>query len=273
MKDSNKVREAYSNRDGDASREQHMLALPVHQEKHKGGASEYVKSLVFGALDGITTAFAVVTAAAGSHQSYKVVLVFGFANVLADGWSMGFGEYVSGRAELDHARAERDREEWEVENCIEGEKKEMLELYKERGFDDADASKLVDLISKNHKFFVDIMMAEELDIHVDMDEGYSDIFKSALVMYFSFLFFGSFPLFPYLSGKGRGTDYIFGISCGVTAFSLLLLGAVKGYLTSQPIVKTAILMLIAGSTSGGVSYAIGALVNFIVTGDPNGGGA
>ena len=51
------------------------------------------------------------------------------ANVLADAFSMGFGEFIGGSAERDFALRERAREEWEVENCIEVEIEEMIELY------------------------------------------------------------------------------------------------------------------------------------------------
>jgi vacuolar iron transporter family protein len=40
----------------------------------------------------------------------------GFANLIADGVSMGFGEYMSMSAEMNHIRLERGREAWEMDN-------------------------------------------------------------------------------------------------------------------------------------------------------------
>lgn len=40
----------------------------------------------------------------------------GFANLIADGISMGFGEYMSMTAEINHIEVERRREKWELEN-------------------------------------------------------------------------------------------------------------------------------------------------------------
>lgn len=40
----------------------------------------------------------------------------GFSNLLGDGISMGFGEYLSAHSENSYIRHERDREKWEFEN-------------------------------------------------------------------------------------------------------------------------------------------------------------
>ena len=68
----------------------------IPPEQHSAVAGEYVKALVFGGLDGIITTFAVVASAAGADLGTDIVLVMGFSNLLADGVSMGFGEYLSG---------------------------------------------------------------------------------------------------------------------------------------------------------------------------------
>jgi VIT1/CCC1 family predicted Fe2+/Mn2+ transporter len=57
-----------------------------------------VKSLVFGGLDGIITTFAVVAASVGGSLNSDVILLMGFANLIADGLSMGFGDYLSSQA-------------------------------------------------------------------------------------------------------------------------------------------------------------------------------
>merc|ERR1711991_836722 len=63
-----------------------------------GAGSDYIKSIIFGGLDGIITTFAIVAAAAGANESWKIVLTFGFANAVADAWSMGIGLLILGGA-------------------------------------------------------------------------------------------------------------------------------------------------------------------------------
>ena len=61
--------------------------------------SEYIKSTVFGGLDGIITTFAVVAAGAGANLEGKVIVLMGFANLVSDGISMGLGDYFSEKSE------------------------------------------------------------------------------------------------------------------------------------------------------------------------------
>ena len=76
------------------------------------------------------------------------VLIFGFANLFADGFAMGFGEYTSSRAEMDFAKAERERERWELESHPEGEKKEMVDLYVSKGVSREDATLVMETLMK-----------------------------------------------------------------------------------------------------------------------------
>lgn len=61
-------------------------------------AQHYVGDLVYGANDGILTTFAVVAGVTGGALSAATVIVVGMANLLADGLSMGVGNYLGIRA-------------------------------------------------------------------------------------------------------------------------------------------------------------------------------
>jgi VIT1/CCC1 family predicted Fe2+/Mn2+ transporter len=81
---------------------------------------------VYGGVDGIITTFAVVAGTMGADLSMGIVILMGVSNLIADGISMGVGDYLSSKAELDYAINERLREEWETENYLEG--KMMIQL-------------------------------------------------------------------------------------------------------------------------------------------------
>lgn len=64
---------------------------------------------MLGAIDGCVTTFAVVAGAVGGGFSGMVIIVLGFANLLADGFSMAAGNYLgvkSQREEVDKTRQE-----------------------------------------------------------------------------------------------------------------------------------------------------------------------
>ncbi len=60
-----------------------------------------LREFVYGGMDGAVTTFAVVTGAAGANLSAEVILILGFANVLADGFSMAVGSFLSEKSEQD----------------------------------------------------------------------------------------------------------------------------------------------------------------------------
>jgi VIT1/CCC1 family predicted Fe2+/Mn2+ transporter len=95
-----------------------MTALPresVHCEPVGGRdiAQHYMRDLVYGANDGIITTFAVVAGVAGGALSSRAVLIVGAANLIADGLSMGVGNYLGIRSH-ESARAARGLPEEEA---------------------------------------------------------------------------------------------------------------------------------------------------------------
>ncbi len=61
----------------------------------------YLGEFVYGAIDGAVTTFAVVAGAAGASLSPEIVLILGFANLFADGFSMATSNYLSTKAKLE----------------------------------------------------------------------------------------------------------------------------------------------------------------------------
>jgi vacuolar iron transporter family protein len=72
----------------------------AHREPHgtREIAQHYLRDLVYGANDGIITTFAVVAGVAGGELSARTVLIVGAANLIADGLSMGVGNYLAIRS-------------------------------------------------------------------------------------------------------------------------------------------------------------------------------
>ena len=64
-----------------------------------GTVGKYLPDIIFGASDGIITTLAVVSGVVGASLSTTVILILGFANLLADGFSMGASNVLSRRSE------------------------------------------------------------------------------------------------------------------------------------------------------------------------------
>ncbi|MFZ5989532.1 MAG: VIT1/CCC1 transporter family protein [Bacillota bacterium] len=254
-----KARQAYKDKNVEASRKAHEQKSTLHaREAHNQEHGQYIKSLIYGGLDGIITTFAVVAGVAGASLSAGIVLILGFANLIADGLSMAIGDYLSTKAEQEYKKTERERETWEVENYPDGEKQELVELYMNKGMPEEDARTVTEIFSRNKKAWVNIMMVEELGI---IEENESPI-KNALVTFFSFAIFGFVPLVAYVISKaipgfGFPTFILASVLTGVTLYTL---GAVKGRITGNNWIKSGFEMLIVGGVAAAAAYGVGLLL-------------
>jgi VIT1/CCC1 family predicted Fe2+/Mn2+ transporter len=85
-----------------------MTRLRRHTGTPQGFIRHYLPDLVYGANDGIITTFAVVTGVVGADLSERVILILGFANLVADGLSMGASNFLARRSYADEDdRADR----------------------------------------------------------------------------------------------------------------------------------------------------------------------
>jgi len=64
-------------------------------------AKKYLAEFVYGATDGVVTTFAIIAGSVGATLSAKVILILGFANLLADGFSMAASNYLSTKSQKD----------------------------------------------------------------------------------------------------------------------------------------------------------------------------
>ncbi len=67
----------------------------------KSFEKRYLAEFVYGGIDGVITTFAVVAGAMGASLEPGIILILGFANLFADGFSMGVSNYLSVSSEKD----------------------------------------------------------------------------------------------------------------------------------------------------------------------------
>ena len=123
-----------------------------------------IQDFVYGATDGSVTTFAVVAGVVGAALSPSIILILGFANLFADGFSMAIGNYLGTKSQKEYIEKERKREEWEIENLVEQEKQEIRDIYTKKGFKDELLDEIVNVITARRKVWIDTMMREELGL-------------------------------------------------------------------------------------------------------------
>ena len=71
------------------------------REKISQHFEDYLGEFVYGAIDGTVTTFAVVAGATGARFNTSVIIILGLSNLIADGFSMSVGSYLSTKSKLD----------------------------------------------------------------------------------------------------------------------------------------------------------------------------
>lgn len=233
---------------------------------HKSGNiasrfQNYLGEFVYGGIDGAVTTFAVVAGSVGANLSSSVILILGFANLLADGLSMAIGAYLSTRSEKDNYEKHKQIEYWEVENLPEKEREEIEEIYRSKGFEGDLLQQVVSVISADKDRWVDVMMKEELG----MQEETKSPFMIGFVTFISFLLIGLIPLVVYVWDftLGFSGDQFFWTSL-FTGVGFVLIGFLKTYVTQTNLLKGILETLILGAVAAIVSYYVGDLLEGIV---------
>ncbi|HKK88587.1 MAG TPA: VIT1/CCC1 transporter family protein, partial [Saprospiraceae bacterium] len=62
----------------------------------------YLGEFVYGGIDGCVTTFAVVAGAVGASLESSVIIILGFANLLADGFAMSVGAFLSAKSQKEN---------------------------------------------------------------------------------------------------------------------------------------------------------------------------
>jgi VIT1/CCC1 family predicted Fe2+/Mn2+ transporter len=227
-------------------------------EEHGGMSAQYMSSMVYGGLDGIITTFAVVSGVAGADLSADVVLILGIANLLADGFSMATGEYLSAKSDREYYQREWQREAWEVDHFPEGERAELHEIYRGQGYPDADAARLVEIQTRDRRRWIDALMVGELR----MLEGESTPLMSGIATLVAFVVAGSVPLVVYLLGLviPIAEAISFPVSIALSGMALFGLGAAKVLVTERNAWRSGAEMLLVGGLAASVAYLVGTLL-------------
>jgi vacuolar iron transporter family protein len=165
----------------------------IAERLEEGPKASYLRDLVYGGIDGTVTTFAIMAGVVGASLDARVVLILGACNLLADGLSMAAANYSSTKTEIEEYAHVRRMEERHVELAPEGEREEVRQIFKSKGFDGKVLDSAVEVITERRERWIDTMMTEE--------HGLPPVTRlparAALFTFLAFVLCGSVPLLPY----------------------------------------------------------------------------
>jgi VIT1/CCC1 family predicted Fe2+/Mn2+ transporter len=236
----------------------------IHRQPDSGTSlKEYIGEFVYGGIDGSVTTFAVVAGSTGASLETSVILILGFANLIADGFSMSIGDFFSTKANIDNYKKHRNIEYWEVDNMPETETEEIREIYRQKGLEGETLENVVKVITSDKDRWVDVMMKEELEMQ---QESRSPV-STAAVTFGSFVLVGFIPLFSYVLdyAMGIGSENMFLTSSIMTGIAFGLIGLLKSYVTETRMIRSVIETLLLGGLAAIIAYYVGDVLEVILT--------
>ncbi len=236
------------------TREDHTPeAIGRRLRARKGEA--YLGDAVLGAIDGAVTTFAVVAGAIGAGFSEVVILVLGFANLLADGFSMAVSNYQATRSQRDLLERARQHEVQHIERVPEGEREEIRQIYRAKGFDGEALEHIVGTITSDRALWIQTMLTEELGLQL---EGPRPL-PAAATTFLAFAAAGLVPLVPFLL-PGLASPVAVGASIAATALTFFVTGVLKASQVGQSRLRTGLETLVIGGIAASLAWAVGAAV-------------
>jgi VIT1/CCC1 family predicted Fe2+/Mn2+ transporter len=179
------------------------------------------------------------------------VLVAGVAGLVAGAMSMAAGEYVSVSSQSDTEKADINRERIELEDNVEGEKKELAAIYVKRGLDSTLAKQVAE----------QLMEKDALGAHARDELGISETIAARPVQaaIASALSFAIGAVLPLLVAFFAPVTRLPSLVAGTSLFFLALLGGLAAYSGGAPILRGTVRVTFWGALAMAITAAIGAL--------------
>jgi vacuolar iron transporter family protein len=192
-----------------------------HRENHFK-QSDFVKDIVIGMADGLTVPFALAAGLSGAVSDNDIIVTAGIAEICAGSIAMGLGGYMAGKTEIDHYKAELEREHREVLEYHDEEKEEVKEIFREYGLSESAQETIVNELVKDKDKWVEFMMRFELglekpDIHRAR--------KSAMNIGVAYVVGGIIPLCAYIFTDIPSSGLMY--SSIITILCLFIFGYIK----------------------------------------------
>jgi len=219
---------------------------------------DYVAEIVYGGVDGIVTTFAIVAASAGAGLTSTVIFILGFANLLADGFSMGVSSYLSKKTEQDELIKKRRQ----LEKTIYSDTKRTDSISKYLSKYGVAGNLLRHVTTK----IADDQKASKsfLRRHNDIESEVEDPKLVGVFTFAAFVIVGALPLSVYLVDvlflSAEGSN-VFILSSLLAAIAFVLVGYFKSKVTHSPRLRSIIETLLLGTIAALIAFVVGFLLD------------
>lgn len=231
-------------------------ASAIHERLIAGPTHNYLRDWIYGGIDGSVTTFAVVSGVAGAELSPWIILVLGFANLFADGFSMAASNFLGTKAELDDWRRLEAIENRHIDLAPEGEREEVKQIFQLKGFEGKDLHRIVDLVTSDRQRWIHTMLTEEYGLPREVRSPWI----AAVSTFTAFVVCGLVPLLPYLLGVPQSLP----VSMIMTATVFFAIGSAKSRWSTTSWLQSGLTTLLVGAVAASLAYTTGMLLKTLL---------
>ena len=224
--------------------------------KSKSGA---LRAAIFGMNDGLVSNLSLIFGVAGSGLAADVVVIAGFAGLLAGAFSMGAGEYISMKVQREVFEQLIHKEAHELATEPEEELQELAQIYEKKGIDRKTAERIAIELMKDPEIALETHAREELGI--DIEEGLGSPWAAASSSFVMFSIGAVVPLLPFLFTSGGPAV---AASAALSAVTLFGVGGAMTVLTGRPVLLSGARMLAIGAVAAAITFGVGKLIGVAV---------
>lgn len=218
----------------------------------------FLRQITYGGNDGIITTFAIVAGFAGAQAEgvagigTLAVLVFGMANLISDGVSMGLGEFLSDRSTRALWRHKAARI---AAKDGPDARRDLADTLEGRGLAPDAAARAAEALSTAPELAADITL--RLRDRAEAPDGVWPL-QRGLVTFASFLVFGMIPILPFFIAPDHPNTPA--ISALGTLVALALLGRLRMHATRESAAQAIGETVVLGTICAALAYGTGNLV-------------
>ncbi len=214
----------------------------------------YLRDWIYGGIDGTITTFAIVAGVVGADMPGSVVLVLGLANLIADGFAMGAGNYSGTKAEVDDYQRLLAIERKHIAVDPAGEREEIRQIFARKGFSGDELERIVEVITADEDRWATTMAVEEYGL----SPAVKSPIQAALSTAAAFVLCGLVPLVSYLLAYCLAWCVV---ATGVVFFAI---GAAKSKWSLSGWARSGLETLLIGMSAAGLSFIIGYALKALV---------
>jgi vacuolar iron transporter family protein len=222
---------------------------------HRGAsASGLVREMVYGFNDGLTANFGLVMGVVGAAVSSQVILLTGFAGLLADALSMAASGFLAARSEQEVRQYHLALEKAELQQMPQEEREELAGFFKSKGLTRQEAITVADRLMQNPDIALTTLAREELGIDTEAPEN---PLREGVITGVATGLGAIIPILPFIFFSGQTAVWI-GIA--ISMIGHFLVGASRAIFTGRPAIRSGLEMFVVGMGVALATYLLGLLI-------------